>query len=327
MTVIPPQSSSGHSVQRPLPASKPRAEAGYILLILLLAVALLAIAAAAIVPTIAFQIKRDREEELVHRGVQYSRAVRRYYKKFGQYPARIEDLLSSNNMHFLRKRYKDPITGQDFKLLHVGDVTLSLGTGIAGAATPGSMTGNPSAAAGAGFGPLSGASSAPGGGAAPGAAPSDPGSAGTDAANSADSGTGTDASQPGGPSPAPGQSGATGPGSGSAAGSDKLAGQTFGGGAIVGVTSTSKLQSIREYNKKDHYNQWQFIYDPGADHGGLITTPTQPMLQSVPAVGQPGAGQSGGATPGNATGLPAGPGGLSNPSGPGGAPQPTQPQP
>jgi len=47
-------------------------ERGYILLILLFAMALLTILAAAIVPTIKFQIERDREEELIHRGTQYS---------------------------------------------------------------------------------------------------------------------------------------------------------------------------------------------------------------------------------------------------------------
>jgi hypothetical protein len=47
-------------------------ERSYILLILLLAMALLTIFPAAIVPTIKFQIERDREEELIHRGTQYS---------------------------------------------------------------------------------------------------------------------------------------------------------------------------------------------------------------------------------------------------------------
>src|SRR5256885_10465553 len=54
--------------------------------------------------------------------------------------------------------------------------------------------------------------------------------------------------------------------------SDKLSGQVFGGGPIVGVASTSKAQSIREFNHKNHYNQWQFIYDPSSDRGGLLNT-------------------------------------------------------
>src|SRR5438270_1122926 len=91
--------------------SHPR-EHGYILLTLMLMTVALVIAAAAVLPSISFEIRRDREEELIHRGVQYSRAIRSYYKKFGRYPTRIEELESTNNLRFLRKRYKDPVTGQ-----------------------------------------------------------------------------------------------------------------------------------------------------------------------------------------------------------------------
>ncbi len=52
--------------------------------------------------------------------------------------------------------------------------------------------------------------------------------------------------------------------------------QVFGGGPIVGVISTSK--TIRVFSKKDHYNLWQFIYDPTLDMGGLITTPYQTAI-------------------------------------------------
>jgi type II secretory pathway pseudopilin PulG len=117
------------------PAARFPSQRGYILLSLMLFFALLAITALAIAPSITFQVQRDREEEMIHRGVQYSRAVRRYFKKFGRYPTRIEDLENTNNLRFLRKRYKDPITRQDFKLLHFGDVKLTMGAGIAGAAT------------------------------------------------------------------------------------------------------------------------------------------------------------------------------------------------
>ena len=103
------------------------------MLSLLLMVALLVVAAAAVLPSISFEIRRDREQELIHRGVQYSRAIRSYYKKFGRYPTRIEELESSNNLRFLRKRYKDPITGQDFKLLHFGEVKMAFNAPLAGA--------------------------------------------------------------------------------------------------------------------------------------------------------------------------------------------------
>ena len=110
-------------------------EQGYILLMLMLFITLLAIAAAAVAPSIAFRVKRDREEELIHRGTQYSRAIRRYVKKTGRYPSRLEDLENTNNIRFLRKRYKDPVTGKDFKLLHVGEVQMTSTAGIAGAAS------------------------------------------------------------------------------------------------------------------------------------------------------------------------------------------------
>ena len=67
-------------------------ERGYVLLALLLFVALLSIGVMTTIQRIDFQIKRDREEEMIHRGVQYSRAVQHFYKKFGRYPTRVEEL-------------------------------------------------------------------------------------------------------------------------------------------------------------------------------------------------------------------------------------------
>ena len=128
---------------------------------LMLFVTLLAIAAAAVAPSIAFRVRRDREEEMIHRGTQYSRAIRRYVKKTGRYPSRLEELENTNNVRFLRKRYKDPITGKDFKLLHVGEVQLTSAAGIAGAAAIGGGS-IPGAS------PLGGATGASGPGAASG---------------------------------------------------------------------------------------------------------------------------------------------------------------
>src|SRR5262249_10321593 len=112
--------------------SASRSERGYILITLLLFVALIAIAAVVTLPVVAFQVKRDREEELIHRGVQYSRAMKHYVKKFGRYPTRIEDLENTNQVRFLRRRYKDPFTGKDFKILRMGDVQMMGGPGLVG---------------------------------------------------------------------------------------------------------------------------------------------------------------------------------------------------
>jgi type II secretory pathway pseudopilin PulG len=242
-----------------------RGQQGYILLTLMLFVTLLVIAAAAIAPTLAFQVKRDREEEMIHRGVQYSRAVRHYYKKFGRYPTRLEELENTNNLRYLRKRYKDPITGKDFKLLHVGEVQLSFGAGITGATPPGGL--NPAAAQG-----LNAIAAAQQQFAAANKPPDQNAAEGDDSQKKdSDSASG-----------------------------DKLGGITFGGGPIVGVVSTSKDETIREFNKKKHYNQWQFIYDPSSDRGGLLSTPNQPPLQG--AGGGIGGGPAG--TPGGVPGQP-----------------------
>jgi len=259
-----------------------RPQGGYILLTLLLMVALLAIFATAAEESLIQQIKRDREEELIHRGVQYSRAVRHYYKKFGRYPTRIEDLQSTNTIRFLRKRYKDPTTGKDFKLLHQGEVQMSFGAGGLG----GGGAALNALAANAGITPQNGQTM--GAAIAAAAAAAQPGGAGivnpTDSeAADADSGDKTSRKS-------------SGPGSSSSSSgiSPVGSGQVFGGGPIVGVASTNKEQSIRSFNKKDHYNQWQFIYDPTTDRGGLLMTPNQPPLNmgsqtgaGLPANGQP----------------------------------------
>jgi hypothetical protein len=60
-----------------------------------------------------------------------------------------------------------------------------------------------------------------------------------------------------------------------------------GGAPIVGVQSTSKKTSILEFNNKNHYNEWQFVYDPTFDRGGLIRGPYN-GTSNVGLAGQPG---------------------------------------
>jgi type II secretory pathway pseudopilin PulG len=74
------------------------------LITLTLVLALMAIALLAAVPNIRQQILRDREDEMRHRGTAYMRAIQHYYKKFGKYPNKVEDLENTNNQRFLRKR-------------------------------------------------------------------------------------------------------------------------------------------------------------------------------------------------------------------------------
>jgi type II secretory pathway pseudopilin PulG len=229
---------------------------GYILISLMLFLALLAVAALAALPNIALQVKRDREEEMIHRGVAYSRAVRRYFKKYNRYPTRIEDLENANNLRFIRKRYKDPINDQDFTILRYGDprllgVMLGPMAGLAGA--------RPVQPPPPGSNPSPPASNAP-----------PPSNATTDSSN-----------PPGGQTnPTPGSS------SSSSGDSSSSTSQPFGGGPMVGVVSASSVESIREFNGKNHYNDWLFIYVPMTDRGGLLNAPYQPNLNPIiPALG------------------------------------------
>lgn len=307
-----------------------REERGYVLLALLLTMAMLVIFAAAIMPTIKFQIERDREEELIHRGTQYSRAIRGYYKKFGRYPVKIEDLESTNNMRFLRKRYKDPTncaggTCQDFKLLHFGEVRLTGAMmGIPGAqmaGSPGSVL--PTAANGqanvGGNAVIAGqvAAMAASGGFGANNNSSFPNNQGAGQTGSDSSTTGGDGSSASGSSGSDNSGGNSGGGTTGSTGGPG-AGQVFGGGPVVGVVSTNKKDTIREFNHKKKYNEWQFIYDPGTDRGGLLMTPNQPPL--TPFGQQPGQqngnGQNGAATP---TGL------QNNPNSPGNEQPPATP--
>src|SRR3984885_12852478 len=325
-----------------------RREDGYVLLTLLLIVALMSIVALTVAVPIKFNLQRDREQEMIHRGVQYSRAIRNYYKKFGRYPTRLEDLDNTNNLRYLRKHFKDPVTGKDFKLLHYGDPGVSLSgslgsTPIAGANTVGQMNGSgasSSAFGGSGFGGSSG--SAFGGSGFGGSSGSAFGASGVNSSGvfSQSSSFGGNSSSAFGPSSNNSQTPSAQQGTNAAAGPDpssqtvsetpgKAPGdassstqQVFGGGPIVGVASASKDTTIREFNHKRKYNEWQFVYDPTTDRGGLLLTPNQPLLQvaTQPLNGQQGNSNTNGSSFGQSTGF-----GNNNPGSLGGPTTPQQP--
>ena len=246
-------------MQRNFPVShkRGRADRGYVLLTLLLLMAALAIASAVAVSDIAFNIRRDREEELIHRGVQYRRAIRQYSKKTGRFPVRMEELDNTNGLRYLRKHYTDPVTGRPFKFVYMSEIQV-------GALAP--PNADPSAAANGAPGISAGAgnNSAQINAAVQPAAPGDSPDGTSDSAK-----------------PASSDSAATNANRStiSASGSQ----QPIIGGLIVGVVSTSKDQTIRQFNGKNRYNQWRFFYDPSFDQYALMNTPTvMPTFQTPP---------------------------------------------
>ena len=88
-----------------------RHEAGYNLVILMVAVTVLNILVAAAIPLWRTAIRREKEEELIFRGLQYAEGIRNYQRRFGQLPVKLEQLVESKP-RCMRQLWADPITGK-----------------------------------------------------------------------------------------------------------------------------------------------------------------------------------------------------------------------
>jgi len=100
---------------------------GFTMVVLLVVMAVMAVGTAALLPTWRQQAIREQEEELIFRGNQYARAVVLYSRKNNNLLPNGVDILYENR--FLRKKYKDPITGEDFALLPAGQPIGAAGRG------------------------------------------------------------------------------------------------------------------------------------------------------------------------------------------------------
>jgi type II secretory pathway pseudopilin PulG len=110
----------------PLSVRPKTAQSGYAMLLVFLMAAMIAIALYRELPRIAFEAQRTKEQLLMERGKQYTRAIQLFVRKMSRYPATIEELESTNNIRFLRKRYIDPMTGKDkWRLIHINGGVLT----------------------------------------------------------------------------------------------------------------------------------------------------------------------------------------------------------
>jgi hypothetical protein len=99
--------------------SGPRQERGFALLVIFLIAAAVAFTMYRELPRAAFESARDKEQLLMDRGNQYKRAIQVYYAVNKRYPAELKDLENTNDKRFLRRRYKDPMTGEEqWRLIH-----------------------------------------------------------------------------------------------------------------------------------------------------------------------------------------------------------------
>jgi type II secretory pathway pseudopilin PulG len=197
-------------------------EQGYAMVALLVALSIMSIMMSVALPAWHTAARREKEAELVFRGEQYARALSLFSRRFANASPPNVDLLVTEK--FLRKKYKDPITGGDFELLMPG-------TALAGASAPPGQRATTQTAGRAAGGSTSGSASS----------------------------VGSLVSQLGRNT----QSGARGNTTQSQSAARGLISQvsltTGATGGITGVRSKSTEKSLRVYNGAEHYNEWLFI--------------------------------------------------------------------
>jgi type II secretory pathway pseudopilin PulG len=245
---------------------------GYAMAALLVAMAVMAVLMSVALPVWRHDAQREKEEELVWRGQQYVRAIRLFQRRTQALPSSVDMLVQGR---YLRKKYKDPVTNEDFLPV-------------------------------------------PAAGAIPGQGGQSIGSGGQ---NTQPGGRGT------GTTPSAGGFGAS-SGAGSSSGS-AFTSTTVPGG-MMGVVSKSKLESIRLYQGRNHYNEWTFLFvnqQPGGP-GGVGGRGVPGGQNGFPQPGRPGG--PGSPPSGTPTGRPPTPGipgsgripGAGAPGAPGGTFQP-----
>ena len=275
---------------------------GFALILVLAVAAVILISLTVALPSIYQEGQREREEELKFRGLQYARAIAGFHQKFQRYPTSVQDLTKlTNGFRFLRKEFTDPMTpGGKWRFIHANAQGVLLDSKTQG--PPSGGLGQPGAAQGAGGFGTSGTTGMGGGGfGQQGMSGGGFGQQGTGASGFGQQGAGgsgfgqqgmgasgfgqstggfsTDSSPAGGASNSQQNSGF---GMGTSQG---------GGTFIVGVASTSHKQSIRTWNHKTHYDEWEFL---GIDMGALgIATSISGLPQGVGGQSQQGNQPSG----------------------------------
>jgi type II secretory pathway pseudopilin PulG len=246
---------------------------------------LLLIALTAALPSVYQEGRREQEAELVFRGSQYARAVALFHKQFNRYPVSIKELLQTNGMRFLRQEYRDPMDPKGkWRFIHVNAAGVLLDSKNQPLSSNQNNT-NP-----AGLGQNGSTNSMFGGNSSMGGSSSFGGSSSMGFQGGMGGG-----SSFGGSSSMGFQGGMSGMGQSSSMGGSSQIGPTssfFGnsnevqGAFIAGVAATSHHESIRVWQKHQHYDEWEFI---GIDMGAFGTQ----IGMSGGFSGQTGFGSSG----------------------------------
>jgi len=230
-----------------------RAEAGYNLVVLLVAITVLNILIAASLPLWSRIIQHDKEEELIFRGLQYAEAIRVFHIRFQRAPVRLEELLEAKP-RCIRQLWKDPMSDDGkWKILYEG---VPQAPGTVTPQVPGEGTDN---------GKDSGDDDSGDG--------KDPGDGKDSGSDSADSGgSGDDAEG----------------GSGFLSSEQK---EKLTIGPIEGVASKSHKHSAMVWFQQERYDQWQFRWQLVAQQKSVVIAvagaPPTPQGESIRWLGRP----------------------------------------
>ena len=108
---------------------------GYAMAALLVGMSVMAVLMSALLPVWSHMATREKEEELIFRGRQYARAIGLFQRKFANTAPPTIDLLVEQR--FLRKKYKDPITNDDFQPIYANQAAIQRPGGGPTAQRPG----------------------------------------------------------------------------------------------------------------------------------------------------------------------------------------------
>ena len=108
--------------------------AGYNLVVLMVLIAVINITVAAALPSLSQAIQREREAELIFRGLQYAEAIRVFQLRTGRYPVSLRELLELNP-RCIRQLWTDPFNDDGEWGLILGQGA-SRGRQVAGGSAP-----------------------------------------------------------------------------------------------------------------------------------------------------------------------------------------------
>jgi hypothetical protein len=233
-----------------------------VLIIVMMIATLLLVALTAALPSVYQEGQREREAETLFRGKQYAIAVALFHRKFNRYPVSIKELMGTNGMRFLRKQYTDPLDPKGkWRFIHANAAGVMIDSKNQ-PMNPNSPNSRNPAGLGTANTPIG--ETSPVGGMIQTAQQSSFGGPGQSIL-----------------SPQPGQTNPQSPSAFFGSGNEVQ------GAFIVGVAPTSHRQSIRIWNKHQHYDEWEFT---GIDLGifgiqvgtpGGSSGPMGPMQQPL----------------------------------------------